>query len=187
MSCICCVTPCVQPISYLQIRSKKKMLPWNRREWTQVSSPEASWYRHWLLVCPQMYALTEEPAAQLTLQEGADVLAWLNTSVSSLWSCTVDTRTKCGSLFFCCCSFMDQLLLREISPFSLVIVCHAVPTERMEEALSSLPCDFELLSTEHEIKSQSLVIASLGDEVYIRLSEHSCDEIGGCLSTPRRM
>ena len=66
-------------------------------------------------------------------------------------------------------SFMDQLLLREIFPSSLVIVCRAVPTEGMEEALSSLPCDFELLSTEDEIKSQSLLIASLGGEVYVRL------------------
>lgn len=43
-----------------------------------------------------------------------------------------------------------------IFPSSLGIVCHAVPTEGMEEALSSLPCAFDVLSTEDEIKSWSL-------------------------------
>lgn len=65
---------------------------------------------------------------------------------------------------------------------SLVIVCHKVPAEGMEEALSSLPCALEVLSTEDE--TQSVLIALLGGEVYLRLSEHSCDEIGGCLSAP---
>ena len=73
---------------------------------------------------------------------------------------------------------------KDIFLSSLVIVCPAVPTEGMEQALSSLPCAFEYLSTEEEIKSQSLLIASLGEEVCVKLSEHSCDEISGCLSTP---
>lgn len=50
--------------------------------------------------------------------------------------------------------------------------------EGLEDALSSLPCDF--LSPED--KQPVPFSSSLGDEVCTRLSEHSCDGIGGCLS-----
>lgn len=118
------------------------------------------------------YALTEAPTAQLTLLPER--------------ICKLTVGLYCGhqgKMWETCCSFMDKLLLRKVSS-PPVIVCCAVPAEGMEEALSSLPWAFEFLSTDDEKKSRSLLTASRGDEVYVRLSEHSCDEIGECLSTP---